>query len=244
MLRLFSAGSGEEVAALDASEFDAMVAERGSTVASLKRHLAETLFEKRYSRFQLRILREGDTELRDEEGIAFAENLQLMLLNHLPPDENRDKSFLKSCADGLVDQVDRDLRGAQDPNIKDENGAGALFQAASRGHLEVCRLLLDAGADLEAVDDAGLRPLHSAAEAGHVQLVRLLLDAGAELEAEDEGGDRPLHEAVFNNHVEVVGLLLAAGADGTAENHDGEEPKTIAAERGYEAILELLRADR
>ena len=83
MLRLFSAGSGEGVAALDASEFDAMVAERGSTVASLKRHLAETLFEKRYSRFQLRILREGDpTELQDDDEVVLPMDLQLIFMNH------------------------------------------------------------------------------------------------------------------------------------------------------------------
>ena len=241
MLRLLSTASGEELAALDASEFDAL-ADRGSTVGALKRHLAASHFEGKYTRFQLRILR-GAEELEDEESIAWAEDLQLILLNHLPADEERDKVFMQSCKDGLVDEVDRRLRGLQDPNVQDEDGAGALFYSAHGGYLELCRLLLDAGADREATDEAGLRPLHPAAEAGHVDVVRLLLDAGAEVDAADEGGDRPLHEAVCNGRLEVVWLLLAAGADRRAPNHDGEEPKVIAALRGHEAILGLLEAD-
>ena len=147
MLRLFSAGSGEEVAALDASEFDAMVAERGSTVASLKRHLAETLFEKRYSRFQLRILREGDpTELHDDKEVVLPMDLQLIFMNHLPADRSRDLRFVDSCQHGRVDEVKQSLEALQDPNVSGECGASALVLAAGRGRFDVLQLLLEAGA--------------------------------------------------------------------------------------------------
>ena len=69
MLRLFTA-SGEEVA-LDASALDA--------VGALKMLLAEKHFEKRFSKFQLRLLKTGASELRDSEGLQ-AMDVQLIIL--------------------------------------------------------------------------------------------------------------------------------------------------------------------
>ena len=69
-MRIFAA-SGDEVACFDAG-FDALV-ERRITVGSLKRHLADSLeaLEETPCRFQLRILKDGDsTELQDDEHFA------------------------------------------------------------------------------------------------------------------------------------------------------------------------------
>ena len=56
MLRIYSAASGEGVASFE--EVDEV--ELGSTIGSLKRYLAKKHFENRFSRFQLRLFREGD----------------------------------------------------------------------------------------------------------------------------------------------------------------------------------------
>ena len=64
MLRLSSAASGEDIASFE--EVDEV--ELGSTIGSLKRHLANKHFEDRFSRFQLRLFRAGDaSELSDDE---------------------------------------------------------------------------------------------------------------------------------------------------------------------------------
>ena len=79
MLRIRLASSGEEVVLLNAGEFERVV--HGSTVASLKRYLALKHFPKRFSRFQLRILWEGDSsEVEDEESIMLPLDLQLILI--------------------------------------------------------------------------------------------------------------------------------------------------------------------
>ena len=77
-----------------------------------------------------------------------------------------------------------------------EDGWTCLIDAASYGHLDICRLLIDKGAQVEAKDSDGWTPLHSAALRGHVEIVRLLCDRGADVEARDNGGRRPLHRAV------------------------------------------------
>ena len=144
MLRLLSAASGEELAALDASEFDAL-ADRGSTVGALKRHLAASHFEGKYTMFQLRILR-GAEELQDGEVIELPMDLQLIVMNHLPPDEERDERFVDSCRQGRLDEVNQRLEALQDPNVSGECGASALVLAAGHGHFGVVQLLQEAGA--------------------------------------------------------------------------------------------------
>ena len=86
--------------------------------------------------------------------------------------------------------------------------------AAIDGHVEVMRLLLDAGsdADINAQDSAGgFTALMRAAEGGHAEAVRLLL-----------GGDK-----VDMNKLE----LEESGAHATVDlpNHEGYTPLAIAA---------------
>ena len=53
------------------------------------------------------------------------------------------------------------------------------------GHVELVRLLLDAGAAKEVMDSEGLRPLHTAAKRGHLEVLRELLERQAMIDAPD-----------------------------------------------------------
>jgi ankyrin repeat protein len=70
---------------------------------------------------------------------------------------------------------------------------GALHAAASVGHLDLVRMLLDAGADVDRRDpDTGRTPLHAAVTAGpgrdSPEIVRVLLAAGADVDATTNDG--------------------------------------------------------
>jgi ankyrin repeat protein len=70
---------------------------------------------------------------------------------------------------------------------------GALYAAAERGHTELVRLLLAAGADVDRRDpDSGRTALHAAvagrADGAAPEIVRLLLDAGADVDATTTDG--------------------------------------------------------
>ena len=240
MLRISSAASGEELLSLDAAHIDTLVQGYGSTVGSLKRHLAERHFQKRYSRFQLRFLREGaPDELQDDENIMPPMDLQLMLMNHLPPDEDRDRLFLDGCVEGQLSEVEDCLRGLQDPNVADDTGS-ALHWAVRQARLNIVPMLLEARADTEHVDSRGRRPLHYAAMQRGPYLAGLLLDAGAEIESRGLFARRPLHEAALHGHSDVVRLFCDKGAGLTHQDSLGHTAYELAFSKGREEISKLL----
>jgi hypothetical protein len=96
-----------------------------------------------------------------------------------------------------------------------------LAAAASRGHLEIVKLLLDRGADIDAKSpNFGYTALWWAAWTGKTNVVQLLLERGANccVAARDLFGHTPLEAAQYANHDAIVSLIqqAAAGKLGTA----------------------------
>ena len=88
-----------------------------------------------------------------------------------------------------------------------------LHSAAAGRHHEVCRLLIAAGADLNARQRHGFTPLHAAAQHGDVELVELFLSAGADATARTDPGLTPAETAEAAGHVDV-GRRLREVAEG------------------------------
>ena len=78
-----------------------------------------------------------------------------------------------------------------------------LMYAAREGRTESARLLLEAGADVNAVDANGIAPLLLAIGNNRIELAELLLDRGADLNAVDWYGRTPLWAAVEMRNVDL-----------------------------------------
>ena len=84
-----------------------------------------------------------------------------------------------------------------------------FMTAAAYGHVDICRLLLDKGAVLEARDMNFLTTIHVAANRGHVEIIRLLCDRGVDVETERRINRwRPLIYAARQGHISVVRVLI------------------------------------
>ena len=69
------------------------------------------------------------------------------------------------------------------------------------------QLLLERGADVNAVDAQGNSALHGAVDAGHETIAWLLLDQGAKRALRNSAGDTALDIARRRDHGEIVKLL-------------------------------------
>ena len=126
-------------------------------------------------------------------------------------------------------------------NAQNFNGSTPLHFASRNGHEQVVRVLLDKGADANAMfKDDGWTPLHFASQNGYEQVVRMLLDKGADVNAKDIGGWAPLHNASEYGYEQVVRVLLDKGADVNAKNNDGWTPLHSASENGHEKVVRML----
>ena len=112
-----------------------------------------------------------------------------------------------------------------------EDGFTPLHLACFSGGAETTRLLVERGADVEALSTASfakVRPLGTAAFARDYASARVLLKAGADPNGPGEGGFTPLHTAAQNGDAELVRLLLQHGADAGTTASDGRTPADLA----------------
>ena len=103
------------------------------------------------------------------------------------------------------------------PTADPESRHRAMALAAQHGHVEIVKLLLDAGEDPSRYNPDGNHshstPLHQAALAGHDAVVRLLVERGARLDIKDtiyQG--TPLGWAIYGDQPEIEKYLRAHGA--------------------------------
>lgn len=152
-------------------------------------------------------------------------------------------SIFEAAVVGQPAVVRRKLAEGWEIEERGVDGYTPLHLAAYFGQLEVARMLLESGADPNAVasNDSRVTPLHSAVSARHRDLAGLLLALGATPNAIQKGGWTPLHAAAHNGDVAIVDLLLLRGADPTRRTDDGRSPPDMADEGGHASLADVLR---
>ena len=125
-----------------------------------------------------------------------------------------------------------------DINVRDQRGATPLMYAAAFGNAEQMKLLLDAGADVNAANAIKATALIWAE--GDPAKSRMLIAHGADVNVRTQQGRTPLIVAAgYDGGPELVRLLLAKGANARAPG-DGDSALSKAAERGDVETMKLL----
>jgi uncharacterized protein len=89
----------------------------------------------------------------------------------------------------------------------------ALHACIALGNsIESLRLLLEAGASVNATQAGGFAPLHQAAANGNAAVIALLLEHGADPAACCDQGKTPADYARERNHLDIAATLEASHA--------------------------------
>ncbi|XP_065577154.1 serine/threonine-protein phosphatase 6 regulatory ankyrin repeat subunit C-like [Artemia franciscana] len=116
-----------------------------------------------------------------------------------------------------------------------------LHLAVISGDLEVIKMVLDKGADVNARDIYGESPLHLAASSRCSQtVVECLLKFGADVHIRNSEQLSPLHLAAHCGHTQTVECLLRSGADVNARDVKDRSPLHLAARHGHTQTAECL----
>ncbi|XP_018614648.1 histone-lysine N-methyltransferase EHMT1a isoform X2 [Scleropages formosus] len=178
---------------------------------------------------------------------AAKENLEtiLMSLDAEKPKKLRfhPKQLYISSKLGELQKVILMLVDGIDPNFKMESQRKRtpLHAAAESGHREICHMLVQAGANLDACDDDQRTPLMEACESSHLETVEYLLRAGAIIKHKDADGSTCLHLAAKKGHYNVVEYLLSTGLISiNCQDDGGWTPLIWATEYKHKEQVKLL----
>jgi hypothetical protein len=145
--------------------------------------------------------------------------------------------LMTAAANGNVRLVESLLRLRANILKNNKYGESALALAALNGHQEVVRILVDAGARINA---PGWGALHYAVFNGQAAIVRYLVDQGGDVNARAPNYHTALMLAARNGHGEIVRVLLAAGANPDLGDLEGNTALGIAQKAGNHEIAGLL----
>jgi ankyrin repeat protein len=92
-------------------------------------------------------------------------------------------------------------------------GMSPLLYAARDGRLDVARILLDSGADINQTELNGITPLLMAITNNHIDTARFLIDRGADIQAVDWYGRTALWAAVETRNMDVDNATFVNNVD-------------------------------
>lgn len=119
-----------------------------------------------------------------------------------------------------------------------------LHLAAASGQMEVCQLLLELGANIDATDDLGQKPIHVAAQNNYSEVAKLFLQQHPSLvNATSKDGNTCAHIAAMQGSVKVIEELMKFDRSGVISARNkltDATPLQLAAEGGHADVVKAL----
>ena len=136
---------------------------------------------------------------------------ELMKMN---PDVNiknsaGDTPIMVAALKGEKKMVDALIKAGGELNPE---GWTPLIYAATNGHADIAKLLLDGGANIDATAPNGITALMMAAKGGQQETVKLLIWKGANLNKKTETGMTARKYAMATKNTVIADMLTKAGA--------------------------------
>ncbi|OUM65339.1 hypothetical protein PIROE2DRAFT_24029, partial [Piromyces sp. E2] len=115
------------------------------------------------------------------------------------------------------------LNNGANPNCQ-FNELDLLKYAILKNWLNMVRLLINSGADIERKDKHSNTPLSCAVRAGSIDILKELVQAGVNLKVRDENGYTPLIFAVKRKSIVIINYLISQGVEINEKDNEGYTP--------------------
>jgi ankyrin repeat protein len=137
-----------------------------------------------------------------------------------------DKALFEAVINGNFEKVQNELGNGAFVNATDKCQNTPLHRATKNGHREIAALLLEHGANTEAVDCNKLTPLLVSDDE---DIIRLLVEKGANINATDYRGETIMHICTSTARTDgLLQFLLQHGASLDSIDNNGWTPLTTA----------------
>jgi uncharacterized protein len=141
------------------------------------------------------------------------------------------KHLIKTCNEDIVAIINKPY----------SYGDTALILASDRDHNKIAKILIEAGANVNAQNDTGYTALLTATRRDNPELVKILIEAGANVNTQDNGGETALIMAAYKCSGKMVKILLKAGSDIKIQDQKGNTAMMTATSRGCDNVAKMLR---
>lgn len=127
-------------------------------------------------------------------------------------------------------------------NFTDEYGKSALIYVVEKNDLNLVKLLVDRGANINLIPNLnfGMPAIITSAKYGYFPISKYLIEKKANLNVRNKFGFSPLHFAALYNDTLLLEELLNNGANYNDTTNNGETPLLIAAYNGSLQALNYL----
>lgn len=140
-------------------------------------------------------------------------------------DDEKNHVLVTAVKDNKIEMVSFCLSSGVNPNeVFDEDGSSVWFDCIYHRNIEMAKLLIENGLDVNLIDKLGEMALPKACFDMNIDMVRLLIENGADVKAREVNGSTAILVAA-DRSIEIVKLLLENGAEiNVREEELGQTP--------------------
>ena len=212
-------------------------------------------YAEQLSQFQeiIQQLREDGNPLTEDIVIELIERLGLHLtqkeiativnIDLACPNIFEDSALFKAIENSRLDLLECYLKkDTRKHDLRDSDGATLLIWASFKGNLDIVKMLVDEGHQVDDVDNLGLNALSYSATQGLDLIISYLVGIGANVNLTDKEGNTALIWAVRSGSVKSVSTLIKNCANPGIRNKNNGDAYSEANRLENNAILTLLKA--